>query len=194
MSPRNCNSVSEKSFDTNEEVLIQTSEQTAEVCHETVQENHCDFVSVEEIQSTMEGDDHVVIINVDNQEMTGPEEVTVCEEVAEIASPCSQDEMPVFSVTEVTNVGESEEITMSCVTTDNVCEVNCFETEACLDFEVAMVESLDDSASTHSSVSTEDIVKTVNAEIMMMNSDDVAMVSNEEVPTDPQQSACIRRG
>lgn len=194
MTPRNCNSVSEESFEGYEETVTETSEQTVEVCQETVQENLCEFVAVEEIQNTTDDEEHVFIINVDNQEMTMSEEVTLCEAVTEVGSPCSQDEMPVFSVTEITNVGDSDEMTMSCVTTDNVCEVNCFEAEACLDFEVATIESLEDTASTHSSVSTEDIVKTVNAEIVMMDCSDVAMVSTEEVPTDPQQSACIRRG
>lgn len=183
--------MSENTLEVNEEIQTETIDQTAEVVQETVQENCCEFVAVEEIQSTMENaEDHVVIIDVDSQEMATPEEVTFCEPVMEVGS---QEEIPVFSFTEVTEVGGTEE--MTCVSSnDLVCEVNCFETEsASLDFEVAMVESLDDSASTHSSVSTEDIIKTVNAEIVMMDCSEM-MVLSEEVPTNPQQNALIRRG
>lgn len=130
-------------------------------------------------------------MNCDSQEMLITEEVCVCDPVMEVGS---QEDVPVFSVTEVKDVAGSEEMTMACEATDlNVCEVNCFETEASLDFEVAMVDSLDDSTSTHSSISTEDIVKTVNAEIVMMDCNEVMMTA-EEVPSNPQQNAFIRRG
>lgn len=158
---------------------------------EVAQQDLCEFVAVEEVHNEEDNENTVgIVMDCVDQEVSVPEETTLCEPVMEMEV---QEDLPVFSVSEVKDISSTEEMTMACESTDNVCVVNCFETVAPLDFEVAMVESLDDSASTHSSTSNEDIVQTLNTEIVMMECNEV-MMSAEEVPADPQQNAFIRRG
>ncbi|XP_031559552.1 rac guanine nucleotide exchange factor JJ-like [Actinia tenebrosa] len=180
---RNCQSFSECDNDVEDANLEVAVE-------EVVQQDMCEFVAVEEVNNVEENTGGIVMDSVE-QEVFVPEQMTSCEPVMEMEV---QQDLPVFSVSEVKDISSTEEMTMSCESPDGVCVVNCFETVASLDFEVATVESLDDSASTHSSTSNEDIVQTLNTEIVMLECNDEVMMSAEEVPANPQQNAFIRRG
>lgn len=159
-------------------------DQNAVQIQEPLNASHCEFITVDEIQNS-DQENRVEVVNCNEQVFT--EEV--CNPVMEVGC---QEEVPVFSVTEVNSVDENNEVTIACESTDfDVCEVDCFETAAPLNFEVATVDSMDDS--TNSSVSSEDFVKTVNTEIVMMDCSEIIMTA-EEVPSNPQQNALIRRG
>ncbi|EDO37558.1 predicted protein [Nematostella vectensis] len=153
--------------------------ETADECVQEVQEVQDDEVflvtCVEESTDSME-----------NRPPSKSEAIVVnhCEEAVLIATEQTCNE--ISTVAESTCLSDGGNL---------VCEmVECVESDShSVEYEVAMLDSSDDALSTFSATSSEDIVRTVNSEVVMECCESELMTSADTTVT-PEQNALIRRG